>query len=311
LTELAIRDRVIVVTGGTGFVGSHLVRALSVCGPAEIRVLGRSTPRVAALVRHIRGEIDDRSVVAAAVRGAHVVFHLAAMKNVVDCEMNPDAAARVNVEGARVLVECVLHEPGVERFVAVSSTSAVLARNVYGKTKALMERIVLDAQGSSSCSFVIVRLGNVWGTPGSVVDRWLQVPSTGVIDVTDPDMTRFAMTIEEAVELLVAASATPHRGTVVSTQMPSYRLGDLADAVSRRTGRPINVVGARPGEDTHEHLLAPAERPFAERAGALLVVGDRPVPHAFLPPSSEAAPHMTGDELERVLTRLEASRVAG
>ena len=272
--EASVHARVVLVTGGTGFLGRELVRRLIEVGAAEVRVLARNAGREPARVerpqvRYISGDLLDESAVRAAMRGVHVVFHLAAIKSVEICEHEPARAIATNVRGSGVLIQAALTEPALERFVAVSSDKAANPNGVYGLTKAVMERMVAEAQRLSGADFGSVRCGSLWASTGSVIAIWRQAAQAGqALAVTDPAMTRFVMLRSDAVDLLLEATSSTMDGSIRARVMPAYLLGDLAAVVSQVHAVAVHTTGGRSGEKMHDDLISREEAPFATRAGA-------------------------------------------
>ena len=190
---------------------------------------------------------DPRSDQSRAMIGCDVLYHCAAMKHVDVCESNPAAAWRNNVDLTwTVAAAC---ETADVRFVLISSDKACLPRGVYGATKLVAERVALNAGGS------VVRLGNLIGSSGSVFALWSD-PAKGPVEIalTDPDMTRFFITVDAAARF-IADRLEPGKLTI--PRMRAVRMGAVADAMK---GRPVRVVGPRPGETTHQWLIAPGDR---------------------------------------------------
>jgi len=271
--EAAVRERIVLVTGGSGFLGAALVERLIEAGTAEVRTLARTaaggTGRADRLrVRAINGDLQDERAVRAAMRGVQVVFHLAAIKSVEICENEPAKAIATNVRGSGVLIKAALAEPSVERFVAVSSDKAANPTGVYGLTKAVMERMVADAQRLSNADFGIVRCGSLWASTGSVIALWRRAAAArqGLL-VTDPAMTRFVMLRPDAVDLLFEATSRTMAGDILARVMPAYLLGDLAAVVSQAHAVAVHTTGGRSGEKTHDDLISEQEAPFTARAG--------------------------------------------
>ena len=273
-TNESLRGRTVLVTGGTGFLGQRLVRRLVGLGVARVRVLSLSEARRGQLQADLRGteapvefmtgDIADEFVVRRALDGVQVVLHLAAMKQVVYCEAQPYEAVKTNVIGSKVLIDGALRQPALERFVAVSSDKSANPYGVYGMTKALMERMVCEAQTGSGPLFGAVRCGNFWGGDGSVVPIWLrQVQQGRALELTDPTMTRFVLQAEEGVDLVLHAAARGLRGEILAKRMPAYVLGDLAAVFRDRFDVTVREVGARPYEKLHEDLVSAVESPFA------------------------------------------------
>jgi UDP-N-acetylglucosamine 4,6-dehydratase/5-epimerase len=299
-----LRDMRVLITGGTGSIGSALVEEVRRLGAREIRVLARHEHTLGTNrssggtdVHFVEADIADARKVAEAVQGVDVIFHLAALKDVAACEANPDAALRTNVLGSTNLLAAARKDPGVLRLIAVSSDKACAPLGVLGKTKAMMERIVKQTAAESTRSFGSVRLGSVWGASRSVLARWQESATReGWIDVTNPEMTRFILTQREAIGRLVALSSRPFTGEVVAPRMRSYRLGDLAAVFARESGAAVRVVGARPGEKLHEDLVSMDEAPAARDEGDLIVIDGQAGP-GIDPFTSADADHFSEMEL--------------
>jgi UDP-glucose 4-epimerase len=293
----------VLVTGGTGWLGTQLVPALVRLGHG-VRVYSRSQDKarrfdhalgpVAASVDVQSGDITDRVSLKAALRGVNVVFHLAAEKAIDRCERDPLAAVRTNVLGTLILQE-LAHSVGVSRIIAASTDKASEPGSVLGTTKLLMERILISA--SAEPPSAAVRLGGLLQSSESVLQRWRRTAAEGYIEVSDPNMTRFAMTTAEAVELLMGEAAHSER-QIVAKALPAYRLGDLASVFAAQYRARIVVVGPRLGERTHEALISEAEAPFARRDGNLFVItpGQRQV--GIAPYSSRDALRLNAADLD-------------
>src|SRR5438093_1175298 len=311
----AVRGRVVLVTGGSGFLGGALVQRLLTDDVAEVRVLTRNanTESVAGMVlgrqpQLIVGSLNDQSSLREAVRGAQVVFHLAAMKSVAFCETNPTEAINTNVVGAGALIQTALSEPGLERFVAISSDKASRPTSVYGLTKALLERMMAEAAGRGNADFGTVRCGSLWGSPGSVLDRWREAGRTrSDLLVTDPEMTRFVMHRPEAVDLILEAASRDLAGAVLCRVMPAYILADLASIMAEILGVKQRVTGAKPGEKLHEDLVSETEAPFTERRGEFFTIMPAGRSSCAEPFSSVNAPRLNRTELSEIVTDLLAT----
>ena len=277
----AFRNARVLVTGGTGSIGSALVEELHGLGAREIRVLARlarapQDSSGAPNVRFVQADVADAGKVADAVKGVDLVFHLAALKDVAACEADPEAALRTNVEGSVNILLAASNEPRVRRLIAVSSDKACAPSGVLGMTKALMERIVTETAVKGKRSFGSVRLGNVWGASGSVLRRWQESAGReGRIDVTDRTMTRFVLTQDEAIRHLLELASRPFAGEVVAPRMRAYRLGELADVFAEESGAAVRVIGARAGEKLHEDLVSNGEASAARFEGDLIVIDGR------------------------------------
>jgi FlaA1/EpsC-like NDP-sugar epimerase len=219
-----------------------------------------------------------------AIENIDIVFHAAALKHVELTEYNPFEAVRTNVQGTQNLVRMAVEEE-VESFVNVSTDKASNPVSVMGATKLLSERLVIAAnayKGSKDTRFGCVRFGNVLGSSGSVVPIFMdQIREGGPVTVTDPDMTRFVMPIEEAVDLVLDAHERMTSGEVFVLKMPTFRVGDLAEAVVGRYASEfgydhdeidIEIVGSRPAERIHERLVSTEEALEARDLGDMFVI---------------------------------------
>jgi len=310
----ALRGRVVLVTGGSGFLGAALVQRLLTHDVSEVRVLTRnantrsSANTLGPQAQLIVGALNDQSSLRGAVRGVQVVVHLAAMKSVALCETNPTEAINTNVLGTGALIQAALGEPGLERFLAISSDKASRPTSVYGLTKALLERMVAEAAGRGSADFGTVRCGSLWGSPGSVLDRWREAGRTrSDLLITDPEMTRFVMHRSEAVDLILEAASRNLGGAILCRVMPAYVLADLAAAMAEILGLEQRVTGGRAGENRHEDLVSETEAPFTKRSGEFFTVTPGRRSSGTVPFSSMNAPRLSRAELKELLTRLVAT----
>lgn len=275
-----IRGKQILVTGGCGSIGSQITKRALDLGADTVRVLENNEAGLFELQREIDdtsrlrtllGDIRDRDRLRLALEDIDIVFHAAALKHVEFNEYNPFEAVQTNVQGTQNLVRAALEEE-VESFVAVSTDKASNPTSVMGATKLLSERLVIAAnayKGQRETQFSCVRFGNVLGSSGSVVPLFFdQIKTGGPVTVTDPEMTRFLMPIEEAVNLVFSANERMNGGEVFVFKMPTFDVGTLAetmiDAYSPVVGRSpddieIDIIGPRPGERMHEKLISEDE----------------------------------------------------
>jgi FlaA1/EpsC-like NDP-sugar epimerase len=270
----------VVVTGAGGSIGSELVRQISRLSPARLTLIDHAEDNLFQIDQWLREhEIDNVHSCVADVKDAdrmrkiiaeaqpNVIFHAAAYKHVPLMEINPFSALRNNVLATRALAE-IAADAGVERFVLVSTDKAVISETAMGASKALCEYVVeAEAQERPGTRFMAVRFGNVLGSSGSVIPTFRrQILEGGPVTVTDPEMTRFFMTIPEAVQLIVQAGGVGQSGDVFVLDMGDpVRIMDLAQDMIRLMGREpgkdieISVIGRRPGEVLHERLFADDE----------------------------------------------------
>lgn len=262
-------SQVVLVTGGTGSFGKAFVRRmLDREGPRkiivfsrdelkqhEMRVGGFADPRL----RYFLGDVRDIDRLRRAMQGVTVVVHAAALKQVPACEYNPIEAVLTNVHGARNVIEAAL-DCEVHRVLALSTDKAVAPVNLYGATKLVAEKLMVQAnayRGTGPTRFACVRYGNVVGSRGSVVPLFLEQRKQGKVTVTDPRMTRFWLTLEQGVDVVVRALEEMQGGEVFVPKIPSTSILDLVEAVA--PGCDVEEIGMRPGEKLHELLVSEDE----------------------------------------------------
>jgi UDP-N-acetylglucosamine 4,6-dehydratase len=263
-----IEGRTVVVTGGTGSFGKHFVRtALARWNPAAIRVFSRDELKQHDMAREIDdervrfliGDVRDLSRLRRAFEGADIVVHAAALKHVPACEYNPFEAIKTNILGTQNVAEAAI-EAGVEKALALSTDKAVSPANLYGATKLCAEKLFVQANayaGPRPIRLSCVRYGNVVGSRGSVVPLFREQARSGELTITDERMTRFWISLDQAVELVDKALEWMQGGEVFIPKIPSMKVVDLAEAIA--PGVTVKVTGIRPGEKLHEALLTPEE----------------------------------------------------
>ncbi|HET9729802.1 MAG TPA: UDP-N-acetylglucosamine 4,6-dehydratase (inverting) [Acidimicrobiia bacterium] len=279
---LDLNGKTILLTGGTGSFGNAFLERVTTTWPdAVVRVYSRDELKQSELrarygdrqVRYLIGDVRDRSRMTRAVEGADIVLHAAAMKQVEACEYNPFEAVRTNVLGAQHVVDAAI-DARVPKVVALSTDKAVNPVNLYGATKLCQEKIIVQGNAYAaqrSTRLARVRYGNVVGSRGSVVPVFReQVERDGRITITDERMTRFWITLPQAVDLVLYALDNMHGGEVFIPKIPSMRVTDLADAIA--AGAPREIIGIRPGEKLHELLITADESRHTIDAGQVYVV---------------------------------------
>jgi len=272
----------ILLTGGTGSFGSAFIERATHSWPdATIRVFSRDELKQSELqakyegadnLRFFVGDVRNRARLGRAMRGADIVIHAAAMKQVPACEYNPFEAVLTNIIGAQHIVDAAI-DSGVERVVALSTDKAVNPVNLYGATKLCQEKLIVQGNAYASHSATklsCVRYGNVVGSRGSVVPLFVKQRDSSQITITDDRMTRFWITLPEAVDLVLFALEHMVGGEVFVPKIPSMRVTDLADAIA--PGVPRQVIGIRPGEKLHEVLITADESRHTIDAGEVFVV---------------------------------------
>ncbi|MGB5158666.1 MAG: UDP-N-acetylglucosamine 4,6-dehydratase (inverting) [Desulfobacterales bacterium] len=258
----------ILLTGGTGSFGKHFCKVmLEKYHPKTIRVYSRDELKQHEMrqifgediIRYFIGDVRDSNRLKRAMEGADMVIHAAALKQVPSCEYNPFEAIKTNIHGAENIIDAAI-DTGVKKVVALSTDKAVNPANLYGATKLCAEKIFIQGNsysGSRGTRFCCVRYGNVIGSRGSVVPLFNEQKKTGRITITDDRMTRFWITLDQAVELVIKAITHMQGGEIFVPKIPSMRITDLAKAVAPECE--IEIIGIRPGEKLHEALLMEEE----------------------------------------------------
>lgn len=283
----------ILITGGTGSIGVALVQVLLKFGPKVVRVFSNDEDELYALgqkleahknLRLLVGDLRDISRLRHAIENIDIVFHLAALKHVPLCEYNPFEAIKTNVIGTQNLIEVAIAEE-VDKVIFTSSDKAASPANVLGATKLLAEKLITAAnyyKGPRKTIFSSVRFGNVLGSRGSIIPLLKkQIESYKKVTITDPNMTRFTMRMDEAIELILKALKIMLGGEVFVFKMPAVKVADLVEVVVdtqalKGAYKPeevkVEVVGARPGEKSYEELMGEEEARRAVELEDIFVV---------------------------------------
>lgn len=265
-----LTSKTILLTGGTGSFGQKFTEVLlKQYKPKTIRIFSRDELKQWEMEKkfnsnpHLRffiGDIRDKDRLERAMDGADIVIHAAALKHVPVCEYNPFEAVKTNIIGAQNIIEAAI-DHNIERLVALSTDKAVNPVNLYGATKMCMEKLFIAANsyvGSQrKTKMSCVRYGNVVGSRGSVIPLFRTQKQTGTITITDDRMTRFWITLDQGVKLVLQALETMHGGEVFIPKIASMKVVDLAKAIAPECK--INTIGIRPGEKLHETLLTEDE----------------------------------------------------
>ena len=264
-------DTRILVTGGTGSWGHELVRQLLPQNPKKVTIFSRNESSQVAMSRAFEddrlsfcvGDIRDKDALMHACQEVDYIFHLAALKHVPVCEEQPYEALKTNVIGTQNVIEAAV-ENKVKKVIYISTDKAANPSNFYGMTKAIGEKLIVYANLlRSSTKFVCVRGGNVLGTNGSVIHLFMnQIKTKCQIGITDKKMTRFFLTLQDAVTLLFKATKESFGGEVFVMMMPTCRIIDLAEVLIDHSGQDnVRIVetGIRPGEKIHEILMSEYE----------------------------------------------------
>jgi FlaA1/EpsC-like NDP-sugar epimerase len=317
-----LRGQRVLVTGAGGSIGSELCRQIAAFGPAELMMLDRDESALHAVSLSIHGEarLDLPQAVLADIRDGEalrelflqrrpdVVFHAAALKHVNMLEQYPAEGWKTNVLGTRNVLEAAT-AVGVSHFINVSTDKAADPVNVLGRTKRMAERLTATYAQQNEGRFLSVRFGNVLGSRGSVLETFAaQIARGGPLTVTHPDVTRFFMTIPEAVQLVIQAGVIGNGGEALVLDMGEpVRIADVAAQLIAMDGRPINILftGLRPGEKLHEELFGSDEQdsrpvhPLVSHVPVPALDGDL---HAWL--DRPTPPRKTAPRTDPIHTRL-------
>jgi len=263
-----LNGKSILVTGGTGSFGKKFVETVLNKYPEIERVVVYSRDELKQFemsqefpeskfpqIRYFIGDVRDGARLLRAFEGIDIVIHAAALKQVPACEYNPFEAIKTNIFGAQNVIEAAIAS-GVKRVVALSTDKAAAPINLYGATKLCSDKLFVAAnlfRGKRDLLFSVVRYGNVKGSRGSVIPFFLQKRRDGILPITDERMTRFSITVEQGVELVLFALNNMWGGEIFVPKIPSYRIIDVAEAVA--PGCQKQIVGIRPGEKLHEEMI--------------------------------------------------------
>jgi UDP-N-acetylglucosamine 4,6-dehydratase (inverting) len=267
-----LSNKSILVTGGTGSFGKAFVKKVLSEWP-DIRrlvVYSRDEQKQFQMameypehlypqVRFFIGDVRDFPRLKMAMKGIDTVVHAAAMKHVPIAEYNPMECVKTNILGAENVINACL-ETEVETVVALSTDKAAAPINLYGATKLASDKLFIAAnniRGVKNIRFSVVRYGNVMGSNGSVIPFFLQKRHTGILPITDPNMTRFNITLEEGVNMVMHTIEHAWGGEVFVPKIPSYRIMDVAEAIGPECEKPI--IGIRPGEKIHEEMITESD----------------------------------------------------
>ena len=268
-------NKIVLVTGGTGWIGSELVKKILAFNPKQVRVYSRDEHKQFYLqkklgnpenLRLFLGDIRDKDRLRRAFDGVDIVFHAAALKHVAICEYNPFEVVKTNIMGTQNVIDVAI-EHNVEKLVAISSDKSVNPTSIMGVSKLMMEKLVVNANyysGNAQTKFSCVRFGNVMWSRGSVLPIWKeQVEENNNITITNSEMTRFFMHTNEAIDLVLTSAVLAKGGEIFVLKMKSIELGELARAFIDKffpdSGVTITKIGLFPGEKMHEDLFTESE----------------------------------------------------
>ncbi len=270
----------VLITGGAGSFGSAMLDHILSHKPKVVRVFDNNEEKLFHLeqkyygndyVRLLLGDLRDKDRLRRAIEGIDIILHAAALKHVHSCEYNPFEAVRTNIIGTQNLIDVAINEE-VGRIMLTSSDKAANPTNVMGTSKLMGEKLIVAAahhKGSRDCIFSCVRFGNVVGSSGSVIPLFnKQIKNGGPVTVTDPEMTRFVLSMSEALELVTKSIELAHGGEIFILKMPAIKIGILAkvmvDELASNYGyKPSDIrikeIGIKAGEKFHEDLMTEEE----------------------------------------------------
>lgn len=265
-------NKSVLVTGGTGSFGKAFVRTVLERYPGVRRLVIYSRDELKQFemqevfsrakypaLRYFLGDVRDEERLRRALEGIDIVVHAAALKQVPAAEYNPFECIKTNVLGAQNLIEGCLDNQ-VERVVALSTDKAAAPINLYGATKLCSDKLFVAAnniRGGRDIRFSVVRYGNVMGSRGSVIPFFMSRKDSGVLPITDPRMTRFNISLQDGVGMVLWSIENARGGEVLVPKIPSYRIGDVASAVAPDAKQ--DVIGIRPGEKIHEEMITASD----------------------------------------------------
>ncbi len=260
-------DKSILITGGTGSFGKQFTEiVLERYKPKKIIIYSRDEFKQFEMkkrfnqkcMRYFIGDVRDKERLSRAVEGVDYIVHAAALKHVPVAEYNPMEAIKTNIFGANNVIDTAI-DAGIKKVIALSTDKAVNPINLYGATKLASDKLFIAAnnmRGSKDIKFSVVRYGNVMASRGSVIPLFQELTNKGskTLPVTHPDMTRFWITLKEAVDFVLMAFETMQGGEIFVPKIPSMKITDLAKAIN--PDAEIEIIGIRPGEKLHESMIS-------------------------------------------------------
>lgn len=267
-----LNNKSVLITGGTGSFGKKFTRMILERYPDVKRLVIYSRDELKQFemsqvyskekypgIRYFIGDVRDEARLIRATEGIDVIIHAAALKQVPTAEYNPDECIKTNINGAQNVVSAALTQ-NVKVVVALSTDKAAAPINLYGATKLVSDKLFISAnniKGQRDLRFSVVRYGNVMGSRGSVIPFFMHKAKEGILPITHPDMTRFNISLEEGVEMVLWAIENAMGGEIFVPKIPSYKITTVAEAIAPNAE--IRVTGIRPGEKLHEEMITSSD----------------------------------------------------
>ena len=290
MKKLFLKKRIL-ITGGTGTLGSEIVRAIFKFNPEVIRIFSRDEMKQHELkhelgshrnIRYLLGDIRDERRLEQALEGIDIVYHTAALKHVLACEYNPFEVLKTNILGTQNLIEAAI-KTGVKKVILTSTDKAANPCNTMGVSKLMAEKLFTAAdyyKGKHKTVFSTIRLGNVLGSRGSIIPIVTeQIKKGGPVTITDYEMSRYVMTLADALRLIFTATESAQGGEIFVLKMKVVRIHDLIKEMIKGKNIRIKEIGLQPGEKLYEELLTPEEESRALENKDMFILLPHPKPY--------------------------------
>ncbi|MFA5097240.1 MAG: UDP-N-acetylglucosamine 4,6-dehydratase (inverting) [Candidatus Margulisiibacteriota bacterium] len=322
-----LKGKAVLITGGTGSFGKKFCKiVLDEIKPAKLIVYSRDELKQFEMqqqfseyknIRYFIGDVRDKERLLRALNGVDYIVHAAALKQVPAMEYNPSEAIKTNIQGAMNVIDAAL-DRGIKKVIALSTDKACNPINLYGATKLCSDKLFVAANsysGNHGARFAVVRYGNVVGSRGSVVPFFQKMKESGVLPITDPQMTRFWITLEQGVRFVIKAFERMHGGELFVPKIPSMNIMDLAKAIAPECK--TKVVGIRPGEKMHEVMISEDDARNTKELEDCYVIqpafnwwddenhsDGTPVPEGFKYSSGDNKQWLEVDELRKIIKNI-------